>query len=162
MPFGGGYQEYCGKPADMQDANGRWLCKKHYDKWLESKNQSGKKGYFDHKTLTVQFGGPLSKPEKRFIAQAVKVPTYKYPVYEREDAGGGWYGEKEWVEKTADNMYLILSEGKIIGWMDPYHNGPNSELHSMDWKYTPHQVKQFAEKYMNSTKDTTTLTNKIK
>lgn len=106
------------------------------------------RGYFNYTDLTVSFGHEKSKPENRFIAQAVKVPTFKHTYREREDAGGGCY-YNSWVTITQDidNVYIILREGKVIGWMMPYaacHN-MKSELRSLDEKCTFKAVKRFAE-----------------
>lgn len=88
-----------------------------------------KKGYFDYDTLTVKFGTDYDKPEFKFTAQAIHVPPYKYQVYEREDAGGGWYGAKTWVEYEAKYVYIIVKDGLCIGFMShPYHDGIKSEL----------------------------------
>lgn len=105
-----------------------------------------KKGYFDHNSLTVKFGNEYCKPEHRFIADAIKVPDYKYQVYERADAGGGcYYGYKEWNEYTQKNAYIIIRNGEIIGWMNPYHGGTiKSELYPFSYKFTHEKIKEFA------------------
>lgn len=83
----------------------------------------GKAGYFKHDTLTVEFGGELSKPHNRFTAKAIKVPDYKYTVREREDAGGGWYGAMEENEYTETNEYIIVRDGVFMGVMHPERDG---------------------------------------
>jgi hypothetical protein len=109
-----------------------------------------KQGYFDYDTLTVKFGGALSTPKNIFTAQAVKVPAFKYTYREREDAGGGaYYNRWETITKTVDNAYIILREGKVIGWMIPYaacHN-MKSELRSLDEKCTFKEIISFANKF---------------
>lgn len=88
-----------------------------------------KKGVFNYETLTVDFGGVMSKPEFAFTAKAIHVPPYKYTVREREDAGGGWYGAMETVTKTADRVYLIVKGETCIGVMyHPYHFGIKTNL----------------------------------
>lgn len=80
-----------------------------------------KQGLFDCETMTVTFGGELSKPENRFVANAIKVPDYKYKKQERESLGNGWYGSMEVNEYTEDNEYLIFKEnGEFMGAMSPY------------------------------------------
>lgn len=108
-----------------------------------------KQGLFNRDTLEVTFGGPLSVDKNRFVAQAVKVPDFTYTHRGREDAGGGCY-YNNWVttEITEKNTYLILKDGKVIGWMMPCHyywQTQKSSLYPMDWKGTKSQVKQFAE-----------------
>lgn len=113
---------------------------------------SFKKGLFNPETLTVKFGGPLSKPESVFEAKAVKVPDYKILVRERESLGGGWYGAMETIEKIVTDSYLILREGKIIGCMiSPYHPKHNikTDLLPMDYGGVHAPIKIFAEKYTN-------------
>lgn len=113
-----------------------------------------KRGVFDFDTLTVKFGGELSKPENVFTAQAVKVPKFKYTTMEQADAGGGcYYGYKEEVEHTEDNAYIIIRDGSVIGWMIPYHWGIKSELFSLDEKHTRSQIRKFAKQYQNQTHD---------
>lgn len=80
-------------------------------------------GLFDWETLTVKFGGELSKPENIFTAQAIKVPTYTYERLEREDAGGGWYGAKQKVTVTVDRLFIIVKDGKCIGYMNSPYTG---------------------------------------
>lgn len=103
-----------------------------------------KKGVFDYETLTVKFGGESSKPEFRFIASSIRVPTYTYHTREREDAGGGWYGSKcETVERKADHVYLIIKDGICIGVMyHPYHFNIKSSLCPLD-NTTPVPVMKF-------------------
>ena len=85
-----------------------------------------KAGYFDHESLTVKFGGPLSKPDNIFVAKAIKVPKYSLTSYERECLGNGWYGSnKEKVVREYDNTYLIYKDGQLIGYMRPYHGSLN-------------------------------------
>lgn len=94
-----------------------------------------KKGWFDHVTLTVKFGGEKYTPENIFTAQAVKVPTFTFTYREREDAGGGaYYNRWETITKDVDNAYIILRDGKVIGWMMPYSPVHNikSELRPLD------------------------------
>lgn len=105
-----------------------------------------KKGWFDHNTLTVKFGGENSTPENIFTAQAVKVPEFKYTYREREDAGGGaYYNNWVTITETVSNAYIILREGKVIGWMMPYSPCHNikSELREFD-KYTFKEVIDLA------------------
>jgi hypothetical protein len=107
-------------------------------------------GLFNHETLTVQFGGKHSKPENIFTATAIKIPDYKYKLYERAGAGGGcYYDYKEWNEYEETNAYLIFRDGVLIGWMKPHHDshGIKSMLFPMEEKKTHIQIKQFAEKY---------------
>lgn len=107
-----------------------------------------KRGYFDYNNLTIAFGHEKSKPENRFVAQAVKVPPFKHSYREREDAGGGaYYSNWETITKVMDNVYIILREGNVIGWMMPEHPRHNmkSELRSLDEKCTFKAVKAFAE-----------------
>lgn len=115
---------------------------------MKGKQLVFKKGLFDHETLTVKFGGEHSKPENIFTATAIKVPDFKYKRYETADAGGGWsYCYKEWNEYTQTNAYLILKEGEVIGWMNPYapcHN-IKSDLYPLDWKYTDQPIKDFSQ-----------------
>ncbi len=111
---------------------------------------SVKRGYFDYDTLTIAFGGELSKPHNKFTAQAIKVPAFKYTYREREDAGGGcYYNNWETVTKIMDNVYIILRDGVVIGWMMPEHPRHNikSELRSLDEKHTFKAVKAFAETF---------------
>lgn len=106
-----------------------------------------KEGWFDHDTLTVRFGGDLSKPHNKFTAQAVKVPTFKWVYKEREDAGGGaYYNNWVTVEKVADSVYIILKEDEPIGWMIPAQRGHNvkSPLRSLEEKCTWKEVIEFA------------------
>lgn len=84
------------------------------------KYKSTKSGLFNHETLTVSFGGPLSKPHNVFTANAIKCPDYSYFVNERECLGGGWYGGMGRVEKEEKNEYLIHRDGVFIGMMYPY------------------------------------------
>lgn len=110
-----------------------------------------KKGVFDFETNTVKFGGEKSKSENIFICNAIKVPEFKYTTMEQADAGGGcYYGYKEQVEHTENNAYLILRDGKIIGWMRPYHWKIKSDLFLIDEKFTPHPIKNYAHKIENS------------
>lgn len=106
-----------------------------------------KRGYFNYDTLTIEFGHEKSKPENRFTAHAIQVPPFKYTYKEREDAGGGcYYNNWETVTKTIDNVYIILRDNHVIGWMMPYaacHN-IKSELRSLEEKCTWKQVKKFA------------------
>jgi hypothetical protein len=106
------------------------------------------RGYFDHNTLTVAFGHEKSKPENRFVAKAVKVPAFNHTYREREDAGGGaYYNNWETVTKVVNDVYIILRDGMVIGWMIPYAacHHIKSELRSMDDKHTFNAVKRFAE-----------------
>jgi hypothetical protein len=107
-----------------------------------------KVGKFDYDTLTVKFGGELSKPENIFTAQAIKVPIFKYSYREREDAGGGaYYNNWVTITKEVDNAYIILRDNNIIGWMIPYaacHN-IKSELRSLD-ECALKEVIDFAKK----------------
>lgn len=107
-------------------------------------NRPLKKGLFDLETLTVKFGNEKSKPEFVFTAQAIHVPSFEYQVYEREDAGGGWYGQKEWVTKTASYEYLIVKDGVCIGvFHHPYMTGSiKSELYPITDK-THIQIRKF-------------------
>lgn len=109
--------------------------------------QQFKLGFFDYNTLTVKFGGELSKPENRFVAQAIKVPPFKYTYKEREDAGGGaYYNNYITITDVIDNAYLILRDGVVIGWMLPYaacHN-MKSELRPLEWKHTFKEILDFA------------------
>lgn len=108
------------------------------------------RGYFNYDTLTIAFGHEKSKPENRFIANAVKVPKFNHSYREREDAGGGcYYNSWETVTKEVDNAYIILRDGVVIGWMIPYaacHN-IKSELRSLDEKHTFTAVKHFAQTF---------------
>lgn len=111
-----------------------------------------KKGRFDFDTLTVKFGGEMSKPENRFTAQAIKVPDYVIKVMERADAGSGcYYTYKEEVEYEIKNAYIIVreylvrSEKEIMGWIRPMRYEELTDLLPIDWKHTDHQVKKFAK-----------------
>lgn len=102
---------------------------------MKLQNKYRKMGMFDYDTLTVKFGGELSKPENIFTATAIKVPSYTIVSYEREDAGNGWYGRnKERVERNYNNTYLIFKESECIGWMIGYDKCQNikSELHPLE------------------------------
>jgi hypothetical protein len=105
------------------------------------------RGLFDYNTLTVSFGHEKSKPENRFIAQAVKVPAFNHTYREREDAGGGcYYNNWETITKEIDNAYVILRDGVAIGWMMPYapcHN-IKSDLRLLEDKHTFKAIKDFA------------------
>lgn len=106
------------------------------------------RGLFDYNTLTVSFGHEKSKPHNRFVAKAVRVPSFKYTYKEREDAGGGcYYNNWETITKEIDNVYIILRNSIIIGWMMPYspvHN-MKSDLRSLEEKCTWKAVKDFAK-----------------
>lgn len=39
------YKEKCCKPAVAQDDNGNWLCKNHYERWVERQKPWIKRGY---------------------------------------------------------------------------------------------------------------------
>lgn len=107
------------------------------------------KGRFCHDTLTVKFGHESSKKKPPVIAQAVRVPTFKYKVMERADAGGGcYYSYSEEVEYVENNAYIILKDGQIIGWMKPYYKGDDIpiELWPLDWYLTNFQIRKFAAK----------------
>lgn len=80
-----------------------------------------KQGLFDWQTMTVKFGGALSKPHNIFTATAIKIPDYKYKVKERESLGNGWYGSMEINEYEETNLYVIIKDGVCIGQMRPYH-----------------------------------------
>lgn len=106
------------------------------------------RGYFNHDDLTVSFGHEKSKPGNRFIAQAVKVPTFTHTYKEREDAGGGcYYNSYVTVTEEVDNAYIILREGAVIGWMIPYPpcDHIRSDLRLLEEKHTFKAVKEFAE-----------------
>lgn len=79
-----------------------------------------KQGLFDWATMTVKFGGELSKPHNIFTAIAIKIPDYKYKVKERESLGNGWYGSPEINEYEEKNLYVIIRDGICIGQMRPY------------------------------------------
>lgn len=101
-------------------------------------------GLFDEGTMTVQFGGEHSKPEKIFTARAIKIPDFEYRVYEREDAGNGWYGSKQWNTYIEKFAYLILRDGQPIGFMrQPYVQKIKTPLLELDDKYVTHEMKQF-------------------
>lgn len=101
---------------------------------MEDKGQI-KKGLFDKNTLNVKFGGEYSKPEFIFTAKAILVPEYKFSYYEREDAGGGWYGPKMWVEHSFANDYLIVYNNVCIGIMfNPYTQDIKTPLFPFDKK----------------------------
>lgn len=103
-----------------------------------------KKGVFNYDTLQVQFGGSLSNPAFVFAATAIKVPTWEYHTWEREDAGGGWSGAgRERVDHKADRVFIIVRDGVVIGVMyDPYYHGIRTELRPIDEK-SPKQVRDF-------------------
>lgn len=111
------------------------------------KRETFVKGFFNYDNLTVTLGSELSKKNPLIIATAIKVPDFKYTVREKADAGGGWYyGHSEINEYIQKNAYIILNDGVIIGWMDPYaacHN-IKSELWPIDWKHTRKQIRDFA------------------
>lgn len=108
-----------------------------------SKHIALKQGLFDKETMTVRFGGPLSKSEFLFTAKAIHCPKYSEKRLEREDAGGGWYGEKVLVTKVYDRNYLIVRDGVCIGVMyNPYIIGIKSKLHPINDK-TPKSIKAF-------------------
>lgn len=78
----------------------------------------GKHGKFNLETLTVQFGGPLSKPHNIFTAKAIKVPKYSYTKSTRECLGGGWYGSgRDITNHIVDNEYAIFKDDVFIGTM---------------------------------------------
>lgn len=103
-----------------------------------------KQGSFNYDKLEVKFGGPMSNPEFVFTATAIKVPTWEYYTWEREDAGGGWYGAgREKVNHKADKVFIIVRDGVVIGVMyHPYTQEIRSPLHPIDEK-SPKQVRDF-------------------
>lgn len=134
----------CGKPAVRTDIHGRNLCQKHYDRWKSKLPPMT--GMFNYDTLTVEL-------YKNKIAQAVKVPTFKYTVMENEDAGGGaYYATKVAVEYTANNLYLIILGDEILGWMEPYAATHNikSAIWPLEPKKTRKEILDFAEQYILS------------
>lgn len=111
---------------------------------MKKNNKPLKKGWFNIEEMTVQFGGAMSKPEFIFTAKAIKCPTYKRMVKERESLGGGWYGSMEVVEKIYDKYYLVIKDGVCIGVMySPYViSGIKSDLHPINEK-TPNEIMIF-------------------
>ena len=76
----------------------------------------GKSGKLNIETLTMSFGGELSKPHNKFIAKAIKVPKYSYTTKERECLGGGWYGSGyDIINHVVDNEYAIFKDDIFIG-----------------------------------------------
>lgn len=105
-------------------------------------------GLFDYEALTVKFGGEKSKPEFIFIAQAIKIPDFEYKVYEREDAGNGWYGAKDWFTYTEKYAYLIVRDGIPIGFMrHPYNGNIKTPLIPIGGKYITPEMNQFLANY---------------
>lgn len=110
-----------------------------------NKSKQYPRGLFIWETLTVQFGGDLSKPENKFTAKAVKVPDFKHTVMERADAGGGsYYSYKEPVEYRIDNAFIILKGSEILGWMRVYKDIKKPFLLPID-KRTPEPVINFSK-----------------
>lgn len=103
-----------------------------------------KRGLFNYDTLEVQFGGPMTNPAFVFTATAIKVPTWDYHTWEREDAGGGWYGSgRERVDRKADRVFIIVRGNVVIGVMySPYYHGIRTELRPIDEK-SPKEVRDF-------------------
>ncbi len=107
-----------------------------------------KSGLFNHDTLTVNFGGPLSVEKNKFTASAIKVADYKYKRRERESLGNGWYGGTEVNEYEQTNEYLIHRDGKVLGIMNPYakeHTGCKSSLQEFNPNKIPQRYKQIAD-----------------
>lgn len=78
----------------------------------------GKSGKFNLETLTVEFGGPLSKPHNIFTAKAIKIPKYSYTKRQRESLGNGWYGSGyDTITYVVDNEYAIFRDNVFIGTM---------------------------------------------
>ncbi len=75
-----------------------------------------KQGTVDLNSLTMRFGGALSKPHNIFTATLHKAPTYELVTHEYECYGGGWRSQSKFPVKTIiDNKYFVFKDSECIG-----------------------------------------------
>lgn len=73
-------------------------------------------GTVNIETMTMDFGGVLSKPHNIFTASLIKIPPYEVTTLENESLGGGWYDCKPVaVTRVKDASFLVIRDGVCIG-----------------------------------------------
>lgn len=107
-----------------------------------------RKCFFNYDTLIAKTGNTHKGYED---LNCIKVPTFNIQVWEREDAGNGWFGGKELVTKTMDRVFIVMKDNKPHGVLiNPYHQdfSIKSDILSLDSKF-PQQVKDFIHQLNN-------------
>ena len=99
------------------------------------------KCYFNYDTLIAKVGNSYHGFEE---LNCVRVPAFTKEVYERSDAGGGWYGAKELVTYEYTQYFVIMKDDKPFGVLYyPYHEEIKNDIWPVNARHPFKEIKDF-------------------